>query len=1143
MLLHFPDLDTLRLAITSGLVPAEVVARPSAFSTASDGTLVVDSPSKFLKKTLAELKKLGTADAKHHGGQVFEVSCWPQILPAVRTVAAPPLSSQTPILFELPDETHLTGVVSELLRLGNDRQSFRWLSGSRVLLRVVGPPYYTLLRAIDRATVGGDAGVRAFAEAAPRVWVELGFSHPLVDRIAVAEGQVLRIREPRDWEYLPDEPYRNVYELLNLQLPAAQMGHVESRPEKKIAVPIRLVPGNAADEPEFWVLDGDPLETLDSFVRDADDRLVRRLRYAVAVGPNGRQSAILRVAPSKLAPPTLTLPGATGYRAYWKLPNLFVPAGTRLHPPLRRDAVRTLLASDPDAVVWLSPDGNGFVPRSIADATFRRLDEWVEYVIDREREPLAAWTMTAAFDFDSFVCGESAIKPTPAPPPREPRPERPRQETPPKEPTADLVGAKAGAFALPKEPKAGPPSEWKRKRARLEQLFLSVEGALDHPDRVKLWPELAVANAGAGDAAEAAACWSHVLWQSETPRLDWAEAWAAAELPDLTFPVSETAFDARLTADDSTLAEARQFVAVLLVAAVETPAWLKAKLPAARAFLDAHDSKLPARPAWLAAVALATLSGSDVLGLARSRDRLLQRLLDSGLNPDRDLPAFLRFAGADDADRMREVREKANELHGLVKAWLAKSLMREAGDTTATPAYADLLFAFAFAKFGDVTRAKELVRTAKNVLTGLPPNSTDGTSWSTVSQFLFLGFEARVNDALANEPLTKPLPLSLRDQLAELRRKKTDSAEDFKKTAPVRTAFYVIERMMSESKIFEPIETLDPYAAQYFQTDPLKKAVEALSLVRAESLPREVSRLLDGKIGTWSKAESNLLVLQRALPLAPRVGEEFTIGLLQKVPDVLTSESAGTDATPDKQAALLERALFFAGHFGRNELATKLIDRFLTLVAAQKTPKQKFKLISAAAGQGLRSLRKLGQKDLIDRMLQRLLAEITGGDPLDRLRPRYVKDQSLWFDCLAALLRVAGGWLTFGLTDRAEPIIELARAELLSRRMAKTTTDISSVVLARSYVSALGQSPAPFGLPRLQEILRDMPPDRILNSYTSAPIYSRTHFSVIEDVVLALTGDDFAIGPTGKKWLDEDEYLVRQRVHADVRRLLKGTGL
>ena len=90
---------------------------------------------------------------------------------------------------------------------------------------------------------------------------------------------------------------------------------------------------------------------LDALVRDSDDRLLQRLMFAVAKDPAGATTVILRTRPSKLAPPHLPLDNAVAFKPFWKLQNLFVPVGHRLHPTLRRDAVRKLLADDADTVV------------------------------------------------------------------------------------------------------------------------------------------------------------------------------------------------------------------------------------------------------------------------------------------------------------------------------------------------------------------------------------------------------------------------------------------------------------------------------------------------------------------------------------------------------------------------------------------------------------------------------------------------------------------------------------------------------------------------------------------------------------------------------------------------------------------------
>ena len=67
--------------------------------------------------------------------------------------------------------------------------------------------------------------------------------------------------------------------------------------------------------------------------------------------------------------------------------------------------------------------------------------------------------------------------------------------------------------------------------------------------------------------------------------------------------------------------------------------------------------------------------------------------------------------------------------------------------------------------------------------------------------------------------------------------------------------------------------------------------------------------------------------------------------------------------------------------------------------------------------------------------------------------------------------------------------------------------------------------------------------DRLPNTMTSNNYYSVFHLSVTEAIVLTLATDDFALGPTARRWLDDDEYLVRRRIHRDVRAALARAGM
>ncbi|MBY0458219.1 MAG: hypothetical protein K2V38_12835, partial [Gemmataceae bacterium] len=549
MILLFPDLDTLRLALTSGVVPADVTLAPAAVTFDDQGKVYVEPTANLTRTVTKNLDRIGVKGSKRHASDApKEVSCWPQLLPVTKEAAPPVISNQAPVLFELEKAEDLPALVTEMLRLGNDRQGFRWFTDAdgdrRVLLRAIGPPYYTLLRAVDKSSSGTTGTVRAYLERAPRVWVEVGHTLPLAQQLRVADKQLVLIREPREWTYLDEAPFQDVYDITQFKLPAVPVGWTEAKAPKKMSVPLKLTGGSASDTPELWVLRDNAIEQLDTLVRDSDDRLLQRLMFAVATDAGGAKTVILRVRPSKLTPPVLTLDHALAFKPYWKLPNLFLPVGRRLHPTLRRDAVRKLLADDADQVVWLFPTENGsFVPEFVPDAAFRSLEDWVDYVVEAEQQALAAWIEATRFDFDHFICKDVGG----------PKNKPDKGDKDAKDKDDDAKGAKSagppakGAGAKGKAATAKPtttaeflppveevkkPNEWKLKAKELEAQFLALDGALDSPERQSLWPELAQAYTGAKEPMDAAICWLDALWESDPLPPAWLAGWVRCELPD-----------------------------------------------------------------------------------------------------------------------------------------------------------------------------------------------------------------------------------------------------------------------------------------------------------------------------------------------------------------------------------------------------------------------------------------------------------------------------------------------------------------------------------------------------------------------------------------------------------------------------------
>jgi len=86
------------------------------------------------------------------------------------------------------------------------------------------------------------------------------------------------------------------------------------------------------------------------------------------------------------------------------------------------------------------------------------------------------------------------------------------------------------------------------------------------------------------------------------------------------------------------------------------------------------------------------------------------------------------------------------------------------------------------------------------------------------------------------------------------------------------------------------------------------------------------------------------------------------------------------------------------------------------------------------------------------------------------------------------------------------------------------------------YAGALSQAPVELAQKRFEELFEKL--EGILDTFTTNSHYSQCQLQVVESVVLAVVSDDFTVGPGVRRWLDDDEYLVRRRVHRDVRQLV-----
>ncbi len=1056
----------------------------------------------------------------------LDFSCWPQLLPLQReaTIASP--TGQTPVLFQLPSPDDLPALVTEILRLGNDRQSFRYLgdgTDAPVLLRVVGPPYYSLLRALDRD--GNTKAPRAYLERGPRLWVEIGHTHPLMQNLTAPEGKLVLLRPPRDWVYLDEAPFRDIYDILEFTLPSVETRWEDAELEQSLQVALRLTGGGSQEPAEMWVLRERAVEALDEFVRGADDQLLNRLSFAVGEQEDRRERCIvLRVRPSRLAPPVLVLPGKS-FRPYLKLPNLFLPVGARLHPPLRRDAVRKLFAEDPDQITWLYPEDDGtFTPEHMPDSVFRPLTDWIDYVLDHDHVALRAWVQSTQFEFESFICKDD----------QDPRPEKPKKpEGRDKRHGRKDGGAEVGnetAYnaaavtkarkkeakdaALPELPRAAP-KELEIQLHALEKRFLDVPGGLDAAERQALWPQLALLNAAVGNSSDATLCFVHALWEDSPETVQWAPTWLREESKGRGTGLSEKDLTRLLTNDKPSLSDVRVLSAAVVSAAQqETPSpELLQRLLTVQEFLQRHEMLLPVRAVWLVALALYRLSNGDLLALTRTRDRLLERLFKGGLSSEQDLPTFLRFSGARSSDRFRAFRDWLLPLPEKIRRWIqknpARNLEQSQNNAAETEAYASLILAFGLARLGEEQRARQLRQSAREVLGGK----------DEVHTCLLEAFDYRLHQALEGKPPTGPLPPEQLEYLEQLSQE--TKGQDSKSNG--RIIRYKVDRLRQNSRILEPHEKINPYRSwqvRYF--DDLGKKLAALpDIIDRAELEKTCLELLHETRGKAAKDKTHRAqVVKAVLGVAPRISETFAQNLL---PETLPACDALSEVI--EQAELLEKGMFVAAHFDQSAHVQAMVGRFRSLLGTLHG--QSAAKLDELAEQCFRGLRKLGMRDEIHELLRKMAEVVTDGKPLAKLRER-----KEWASHLRTLLHVAGSWYYFGMESEAKPVMEEARTllyhgELDAREQTK---------LACAYAKTLGQAPVDIALQCIDEMFQKL--ERVADTFTTNSHYSVSQLSVVEAVVLSVVSEDFALGTMARRWLDDEEFLIRRRVHADVHGLM-----
>ena len=1034
-------------------------------------------------------------------------------------------------------------------------------------LRAFAPPYYTVAASTDR-----NAAYRTFVPASSgqtRTWIELGYSHPMAGAFDPPIGCVGLITGDGRWLDVPDGPWHDMFDFIAVELPAGSRNLVPARPERKLTVTLSLAPATRAEPPSLWLL-GDPdsndgidrtsstsstsnpagaIDRVDALIRTLPDDLIARLLFTVLHNPKGEPVVILRARHGRSGPPAIDI-ASMPMVPLMGIANLYVPHDTSIEPPLRRDTLRELLAPENDRLYWLVPlaaplAGSGeqsrsltsprhrarpairpFQVHSVVDRAFSPLSDWVEYLVHRSARELEPWVRSVTFEFESFQ--SIGVEWTDDPGvPRDDRDDtrdrrripirsqsslagdenlpniRQRQDTPV---PGEVDGLPAIVLTTPAT-EARNPSHSELALAELERAFLDLDAPADHPDRTGMWLAMARLLADLDRHHEAALCFVRAVWElpgeaAGHVTVEWwrAEARALRGFLGTDVELNRLAWLPLLAPDLAQSVPLRaisvHWIAVWLASADLAVPVLPdgSELEPSRAihliqqWLDANDAALDVRTTWLLRSALAARVGGDPLGLARVRDRILQSLR-TGLSLERDVPTFLRFlhqgSGSGIGDSVA-VAELAARLEALVPLFQETARERKATEASpiATGAYVNLVLAYGFARLGQGDRSQALRQAALDIL----------DTGDSIHGFLAQAYTARIQQAMEGLPPETPLPVELSGMLNQLQRMDQ----------------YKVNRLREASVILESQERFN--AINAFNTFERNKGdargpefALLRGMTRTSELAQEIDRLLTLAVQAETMLDDRYRLFDGIMDFLPLLPDARALPALRVIIDRSVSLPV------DQRAFVLEEALMLAGYFGREVLADEIAQTLATLV--HELPIAAVSSLSTEFARCLRSLRRVGLRERAARLIETLSTLMQAGDDLPSV---------------VARVHLAAGLAYLGDFEQAMPILHNAHAVLDALPRDKVMDRID---LIRALAGAWSQCPQEHALAGLGQLAGQL--RHITDSFSTNSHFCLSVVAFMEALVLGYARSDLALGEMGRRWLDEDEYLVRRRIHRD----------
>jgi hypothetical protein len=1162
--LFFPNLNALRLVLSSGLVPKELTHAPAAAGFDPLGRLWLELPELPSREIIVTLARIGVQALGGTGVPMEPVRCWAELLHLRKSVEPLPGT----ILFVGPDR-EAARFAARLRRTtaSSIRVSLRDDPINRSALIVCRNPPARILSDADES---GSTFV-AFAEQSPGVWVQVGWEHPLPNHLVIPPNSSLLIRPLRAVSAAPwpiPVPENEEYRLPFVNKPVAG---IVAHPNV-VPVTLHLVPRRSpSDRESLWVLDDAEATEFWNICASVDERLLRRLEVTSRICGSATR-VIVRSSDGRGNPPFLPLT-TTGYSPDPRLPGLFIPANRVLRPHLRIRELAAVLGLSSDRIVWVEPQPDGSsIPHAIPVVDFRSLSELIEY----RASPVVRLNVEPHHDLFPLgrlvLLNETIQTPeTEAPIPiEEAEEESVHADSTPSEPgwflrslkklmarlnldreseathsqAADPPPATASpaerrveqTLASPEALRHGP--DWAAKRRELEAMLFQELPRLGTEGRATRWAALANVYTKLGNPNDAAVCWMTAAWESSTPPLAWLKQWLAAECQAAKLTESQCVLERWLSERQPGIG--RVVAAYAAVAGhTQPPTEFLAMLPRILGFLDQHFEDLPVRAAWLARLAVTRVCDGDALGLARCRDRVLTRLADRGPGLDLDEPSFLRFHGSMSAERFQAARKWLESTHEKVHDWIkrhSKSAGRLLSDRhlqsdrrlqwaglvpekEATSAYADFMLAWGLGCLGERIQANNLAARARKRLLGTTLPGVDPAAHAVLGD-LFL---YRVKDAQEGRTPKPGLPPGLQSRI--------DALPDL--------ARYAVDRLREYSQILEPRDRINAYRGDdlkvFWGNDRLGERLGLLvNRTEPDQLADEAAALLH-LCATTPTTDTVPRVILTLLEVAPRLDQSIQLRILDQLPTAIDWLEPWIATGRWLYSERLDRV---------NRYRTRMIKAGFT-TAASLDPA----LVGSVIGQLIRQLLQLGnpiRESLLNvaaqvfRALRRLGLKSEAESLVLFLDPDRERDDTKSVSSLIARLGLSIGWFTAGNEDTGYRTLNEAK-ELLYLTLTGESHIEERTRLALAYAEALGFAPPGIAHGRLEEIFERL--EKVKETGSTNRWFTLKPLQLIDVVVRSVVTDEFALGPAVRGWLDDDEFLIRGRIHRDLAAVLREQGI